>query len=187
MQYLHQENTPFSAIFNNRLLRKVTLKSLQIMYGSYLFKVRYVCLPSFLKSERKRAADEERGKYPPKAASCTIEKYWQLLRCPSDGQGLTSKDRSEGSQHGMTLLAHRGEITANATKSRCPVLTTKRSGDLLLDFDHPQIPFGLVIRKGDRQIVQEGEHLFGSSQQVIQQILGGTLLAPPALLGYVFG
>ncbi len=70
--------------------------------------------------------------------------------------------------------------------SRRPRLA-KGSGDLLLDSDHPQVPLGLVIGKGKREINEISQHLLGSPQLLIEQILGGTLLAPPAALGKVFG
>ena len=45
----------------------------------------------------------------------------------------------------MTLLAHGGEITANATKSRRPVLAAQGAGNLLLHFHHPHVPLGLIV------------------------------------------
>ena len=119
--------------------------------------------------------------------SIVVERPHHPSGTPGDGQWLTGKDSSQSRKHGMTLLTHRREITANATISRRSVLTAKGSCYLLLDFDHPQIPLSLVIGKRDPEIVQKGQHLVGPPQQVIEQILGGTLPAPPASLGNVFG
>ncbi len=45
------------------------------------------------------------------------------------------------------------------------------TGDLLLDFEHAQIPFRLVIRKGYGQVMDKGEYLRGMSTHRSQQIL----------------
>jgi hypothetical protein len=42
-----------------------------------------------------------------------------------------------------------------------PSRLAKGSSDLLLDFDHPQISFGLIIGKGNREINEIGKHLLG--------------------------
>jgi hypothetical protein len=49
--------------------------------------------------------------------------------------------------------------------------------------DHAQVPFRLSIGKGDREIIQESQHLLGSPQEGIQQVLRGTLLAATSPLG----
>ena len=67
----------------------------------------------------------------------------------------------------MTLFAHGAQIAANATKGGRPVLAAKGSRDLLLDFDHPQITLGLIVRKWQRKVVEKGQHLVRSSQQVV--------------------
>ena len=45
----------------------------------------------------------------------------------------------------MTLLAHRREIAANATKGGHPILAAKGACDLLLDFRHPQISLCQIV------------------------------------------
>ena len=67
------------------------------------------------------------------------------LGAPGDREGLADKDRRQSGQHGMTLLAHRGQITANATKSGCSSFAAEGACDLLLHFDHAQIAFGLIV------------------------------------------
>jgi hypothetical protein len=47
----------------------------------------------------------------------------------------------------MSLLAHGGQIAANATESRRSVLAAKGSGDLLLDFDLWWLLPSKVVRK----------------------------------------
>ena len=45
----------------------------------------------------------------------------------------------------MALLAHRGVIAADTTKRGQPSLTPKDARNLLLDFDHAQVPLGLIV------------------------------------------
>jgi len=80
----------------------------------------------------------------------------------------------------MSLLVHRRKIAADATKRGSSGVAAKRSGDLLLNFHHPKIPLREIVRKGQRQVVEKGKHLICPSQQVIEQVPGGTLLLPPA-------
>src|SRR5438552_5598403 len=101
---------------------------------------------------------------------------------PCNGKRKALKDSSHGGQHGATLFAHRGKITANGTKSRCPLFTAKGAGNLLLDLDHPQIAFGQIVRKRHRKIVQERKHLLGPFEQGIQEILGIGLFGPTMFL-----
>src|SRR5258708_5423168 len=72
---------------------------------------------------------------------------------PRNRKGRAIKDGSHGGKHGTTLFAHRGKITANGTKSRRSLFTAKRAGNLLLAFDHPEISFGLIVRKRHRKII----------------------------------
>jgi hypothetical protein len=51
--------------------------------------------------------------------------------------------------------------------------------------NHAQISFSPVIRKGDREIIEKGQHLISSMQECVEQIMGFTLLAPS--LGNDFG
>src|SRR6266566_8887372 len=56
------------------------------------------------------------------------------------------------------LLAQGGKVTANTTKHRHPVFGAEAPGDLLLDFDHPQISLRLVVVKRYGKIEQEPQH-----------------------------
>jgi hypothetical protein len=84
----------------------------------------------------------------------------------------------------MSLIAHGGEIAADSTKSAYSLLTTKGASNLLLHFEHPQVPLDLIVRKWNAQIVQLGQHLLGASQQLIKQILGHTLFPLFSLFGH---
>ena len=104
------------------------------------------------------------------------EKEGNYLERPSDVEGVSSEDRSESVKHGMTLFAHRAEIAADPAKGGDARFTAKGASDLLLNFDHAKVPLGLIVRKGNGQIVQKGQQLVCAPQQVIQQILAGRLL-----------
>src|SRR5260221_12250582 len=78
----------------------------------------------------------------------------------------------------MALLVHRRKITPDATKRGRSSIAAKRSGDLLLNFDHTKIPLREIVGKGHRQVVEKGQHLICPVQQVIEQVLGGALLGP---------
>jgi hypothetical protein len=69
-----------------------------------------------------------------------------------------------------TLFTHHRQIAPDVTKSRHADFAAEGASDLLLDFDHPQIPFRLIIREGDGQIVQKRQHLVCASQQVVQPL-----------------
>src|SRR5438045_4140372 len=72
----------------------------------------------------------------------------------------------------MPLLAHGREVAANAAKSGGPVRTAKGARNLLLDLGHTKISFSKIVRKWERKIIEQSEHLFGTGKQSIEQILG---------------
>src|SRR5450755_4330534 len=80
---------------------------------------------------------------------------------PGDGQRTVSEHRCQGCQHRLTLFAHGAQITPDAAKGGDTSFTAKGTRDLLLNFDHPQIPFCLIIRKWDGQVVQKSQYLVG--------------------------
>jgi hypothetical protein len=88
------------------------------------------------------------------------------------------EDSRQSGQHGMSLLLHRRKITADAAKSGDPSRTAKGAGNLLLNFCPAKIPLGLIVRKRNAQVVEQRQHLLGTQEQRIQQILGLALLAP---------
>src|SRR5437588_3964396 len=88
------------------------------------------------------------------------------------------EDSSKSRQHGMSLLLHSRQITADATKSGDPCSTAKSARNLLLHFCPAEIPLGLVVRKRNPQVVEQSQHLLGTQEQRIQKILGLALLGP---------
>ena len=88
------------------------------------------------------------------------------------------KDSRKSREHGVSLFLHRRKITADMAKSGDPSHTAKGARNLLLHFRPAQVPLGLVVRKRNAQIVEQRQHLLGTQEQRIQQILGLALLAP---------
>src|SRR6266704_1763193 len=86
------------------------------------------------------------------------------------------EDSCKSREHGMSLLVHRRKITADMAKSGDPSRTAKGSRNLLLNFRPAKIPLGLVVRKRNAQVVEQRQHLLGTQEQRIQQILGLALL-----------
>ena len=86
------------------------------------------------------------------------------------------EDSGKSSQHGVPLLLHGGKITADAAKRGGSAGAAKRARDLLLHFGPAQVPLGQVVGKRNAQVVEQGQHLFGTRHERIQQIPGGALL-----------
>ena len=87
----------------------------------------------------------------------------------------------------MALLAEGGEIAAQGTEGRRSGGTAESAGDLLLDFDHAQILFSLIIRERLGSVLDEAKDLVGAMQQHVQKILGRRLFAPAPSLGPILG
>src|SRR5260221_9587522 len=77
---------------------------------------------------------------------------------------------------GHDLLWERGAVPPKARDRRRAAVRAERAGNLLLDFEHAQILLGLIIVEGDRQVVQEGQHLLVPQAQPLEQIARGRLL-----------
>src|SRR6266700_1725646 len=88
------------------------------------------------------------------------------------------EDSRQSREHGVSLLAHRRQITADVAKSGDPSRTAKGARNLLLHFGPAKIALRLVIRKRNAQVVKQSQHLLRTRHQRIQQILGLALLGP---------
>ena len=84
-------------------------------------------------------------------------------------------------QERESLFAQRGHIAPNAAKSVCASQTAETARDLLLDFDHAQIPLGQIVVKIHAQIFQEAEDRFLVFAQAMEQIACVTLFASTPL------
>ena len=96
---------------------------------------------------------------------------------------MTEQGLLQGVEERSTLFAQGREIAAHATKGSSPSRSAKAAGNLLLHFDHAQVPFGQVVVKGHRQMLHEQQNGILLLAQAIQQVLRSTLLASPLPLG----
>src|SRR5260370_42563218 len=72
-------------------------------------------------------------------------------------------------------------LAAQACGRRSAAIRAEAAGDFLLDLEHAQVTFGLVVVERDRQIVEEGQHLILAQPQALQEILCRRLLHASAL------
>jgi len=79
-------------------------------------------------------------------------------RCSGQGRvdELSGEDGCERGQQRDTLLVQRREVATNARERRSAAGCAEAARDLLLDFEHAQVAFGLIVIEGDRQVVEEG-------------------------------
>src|SRR5260370_18144938 len=111
---------------------------------------------------------------------------WHLLYMNDpgscSGQGrvdeLAGEDGCERGQQRDTLLVQRREVATNARERRGAAGCAEAARDLLLDFEHAQVAFGLVIVERDGQVVEKGEHLFAAEPEPLQEIACRGLLDP---------
>lgn len=90
----------------------------------------------------------------------------------------------EGENQGMkkiaALLAHGGQTGAGDAEGVSAWRGAKATGDLLLQFRHPNVALGLVVVKQDTRIVEETQHIVGVSVQTSEEIDRSRLLDPSA-------
>ena len=70
--------------------------------------------------------------------------------------GMTKQSRLQCGKQRQILLAQGGQIATNASKDLSAKQGSEASGNLLLNFDHAQIPLGLIVIKRHPQIFQKG-------------------------------
>src|SRR6266849_4533143 len=75
----------------------------------------------------------------------------------------------------QALLAQRRQVASDATKGRRSRFAAEGARDLLLNFDHPNIPLRLVIVKRHDKAVQEGQYDFLVVDQAVKQVACRTL------------
>src|SRR5258708_56438 len=92
---------------------------------------------------------------------------------------MTTQSRLQSRQQRKTLFAQGRHIATNTAKSLCSRQTAEAARDLLLHFDHAQVPLGQIVVKIHPQIFQEAEDRFLMFAQTVEQIACGTLFDPP--------
>ena len=69
--------------------------------------------------------------------------------------GRPSKMDRRASITFTAVLADRGEVGSGPAEGGCTFSTTERTGDLLLNFHHAQIPFRLVVGERNPEVMHE--------------------------------
>jgi hypothetical protein len=90
---------------------------------------------------------------------------------------MTKQDVFQRVQQSQPLLSQGREVSSDATKGGSSDERAKAAGNLLLHFDHAQVPFSQVIIKRHRQVLHEGHHSVLLLAQAIQQVASNTLFA----------
>jgi site-specific DNA recombinase len=75
------------------------------------------------------------------------------------------------------------QLAAQPTKGFGARHRAEGARDFLLDFEHAQIPLGLVVVEGDREILEEGQDLVLSHPKAFEQLARGRLLEASTLVG----
>src|SRR5260370_35664584 len=88
---------------------------------------------------------------------------------------MTTQSCLQSRQQRKTLFAQGRHIATNTAKSLCSRQTAKAARDLLLHFDHAQIPLGQIVVKIYPQIFKEAEDGFLMFAQTADQIANCTL------------
>ena len=101
--------------------------------------------------------------------------------------GLTGENAGESVEDRVTLLTQRREVATNAAEVISAVRATKTAGDLVLDFQHPQIALSLIVVKWHPEVVEEGQHGRAMRHQPVEQIAGRGLLGTSTLPGRLGG
>lgn len=58
---------------------------------------------------------------------------------------MPTESRFESRKPGDPLFVQGGEVRTNVTKHHGPFLSAEAAGNFLLDFDHAQVPLGLIV------------------------------------------
>src|SRR5512135_3088164 len=95
--------------------------------------------------------------------------------------GMTKQGSLQGGKQRHALLAQGGQVATNASKRLCASPSSEAARDLLLDFDHAQISFRLVVIKRDTQVFQKRQNGVLVFAQAIKQIACGALFDSSAL------
>src|SRR5258708_4207866 len=95
-------------------------------------------------------------------------------------------DGFEGGQQRYALLAKGGKIPAEAGERICAPVRAEAAGHLLLHLEHANVALGLVVVKGDGEVVGERQHLLLAEPQAFEQVARWRLLDPSTLARAAF-
>src|SRR5260370_39995851 len=104
-------------------------------------------------------------------------------RLESRENRMADQSLFQSSQHRQALLAQGREIASDAAEGSSARHTAKTPRDLLLHFDHADIPLGQTVVKRHGEVVQEQQHGLLVLGQAIEQIASRRLFAPTPSAG----
>lgn len=81
------------------------------------------------------------------------------------------------------MLAGGGQVAAKGQECAGAGLAAPAAGDLLLDLDHPDVAFGLVVVERDAEVGGEAQHVVAVAGQPGQQRAGWAQGGPAAFAG----
>jgi hypothetical protein len=93
---------------------------------------------------------------------------------------VTGEGLSEGIKDGAALLAPGRTDRADAAEGVRASLAAERARHLLLDFDHAQVAFRLIVVEGYGEVVEEAQRLVLIGPKPIEKIAYWRLLPPAA-------
>src|SRR5215207_4638769 len=96
-------------------------------------------------------------------------RYRQRARCCGWQPGVAFEQLTEHGQRVPAVLAGGGEIAAQGQERLGPGRGAPAARDLLLQLDHPQVAFGLVVVERHAGVVQRPQHLVPVGIQPGQQ------------------
>ncbi len=96
---------------------------------------------------------------------------------------MTGEDALEGGKDGLALRLEGGEVAPQATEDNGAGRAAEAPGHLLLDRDHAQVAFGLVVVERHAPVSHEGQDRLLSAVQPIEEVAGRAVLGSPARLG----
>jgi hypothetical protein len=94
---------------------------------------------------------------------------------------VTSEGDFKRVEDRAALLAPGGADRANATEGVRASIGTERARDLLLDLDHAQITFRLIVVEGHGEVVEEAQRLVLVGPEPVEEVARWAQLAPTSL------
>ncbi len=100
-----------------------------------------------------------------------------------EGERAVREERLQHCQQRSTRFVPGRKCAPDAVERHGPSWTAEGAGDFLLDLEHPQISFGLVVIEGRGEFVQKREHFVLMLEEPVEQIARRALLASARLGG----
>jgi len=96
------------------------------------------------------------------------------------GEWIPHKCATKRGEDRPFILLHCWERSPNPAERGSYIITPESTRNFLLEFDHPDIAFGLIVRRGDGEIVRERKDLTLELSATVKKISGFRLLPSTA-------